>query len=52
MLLRDSLTAIERLVICFCLLSAPSCRYLSVAFFQNKSLTHLTLRNNHLGNEG
>lgn len=39
-------------VICFCLLSAPSCRYLWDAFFQNNSLTHLSLRNNHLGDEG
>ncbi|KAI5757335.1 NLRP13 [Gulo gulo luscus] len=55
-LLCSSLThpecALERLVLWFCQLGAPSCRYLSDALLENKSLTHLNLRRNSLGDEG
>ncbi|XP_036909818.1 NACHT, LRR and PYD domains-containing protein 13 [Sturnira hondurensis] len=44
--------ALERLVLCFCQLGAPSCRHLTDALLQNKSLTHLNLRKNQLGDEG
>ncbi|EFB26023.1 hypothetical protein PANDA_021319, partial [Ailuropoda melanoleuca] len=44
--------ALERLVLWFCQLGAPSCRYLSDALLENKSLTHLNLRRNNLGDEG
>ncbi|KAM5297566.1 NACHT, LRR and PYD domains-containing protein 13 [Glossophaga mutica] len=44
--------ALERLVLCFCHLGAPSCRHLSDALLQNTSLTHLNLRKNQLGDEG
>ncbi|XP_007175570.2 NACHT, LRR and PYD domains-containing protein 13 [Balaenoptera acutorostrata] len=43
---------LERLVLWSCQLGAPSCRYLSDALLQNKSLTHLNLRKNNLGDEG
>ncbi|XP_032704621.1 NACHT, LRR and PYD domains-containing protein 13-like [Lontra canadensis] len=55
-LLCSSLThpecTLERLVLWFCQLGAPSCRYLSDALLENKSLTHLNLRRNSLGDEG
>ncbi|XP_004439265.1 PREDICTED: NACHT, LRR and PYD domains-containing protein 13 [Ceratotherium simum simum] len=55
-LLCSSLThpecALQRLVLWFCQLGAPSCRHLSDALLQNKSLTHLNLRKNNLGDEG
>ncbi|XP_044116085.1 NACHT, LRR and PYD domains-containing protein 13-like [Neovison vison] len=55
-LLCSSLThpecALERLVLWFCQLRAPSCKYLSDALLENKSLTHLNLRRNSLGDEG
>uniref|UniRef100_A0A8I3MG19 NLR family pyrin domain containing 13 n=2 Tax=Canis lupus familiaris TaxID=9615 RepID=A0A8I3MG19_CANLF len=44
--------ALERLVLWFCQLGAPSCRYLSEALLKNKSLTHLNLRRNKLRDEG
>uniref|UniRef100_A0A452VL57 NLR family pyrin domain containing 13 n=1 Tax=Ursus maritimus TaxID=29073 RepID=A0A452VL57_URSMA len=44
--------ALERLVLWFCQLGAPSGRYLSDALLENKSLTHLNLRRNNLGDEG
>ncbi|XP_041589906.1 NACHT, LRR and PYD domains-containing protein 13-like [Vulpes lagopus] len=44
--------ALERLVLWFCQLGAPSCRYLSDALLKNKSLTHLNLRRNKLRDEG
>ncbi|XP_064436690.1 NACHT, LRR and PYD domains-containing protein 13 [Mirounga angustirostris] len=44
--------ALERLVLWFCQLSVPSCRYLSDALLENKSLTHLNLRRNNLRDEG
>ncbi|XP_053771853.1 NACHT, LRR and PYD domains-containing protein 13 [Desmodus rotundus] len=44
--------ALERLVLCFCQLGAPSCRHLSDTLLQNKSLTHLNLRKNQLGDDG
>ncbi|XP_057575676.1 NACHT, LRR and PYD domains-containing protein 13 [Hippopotamus amphibius kiboko] len=43
---------LERLELWSCQLRAPSCRYLSDALLQNKSLTHLNLRKNNLGDEG
>ncbi|XP_059239400.1 NACHT, LRR and PYD domains-containing protein 13 [Mustela nigripes] len=55
-LLCSSLThpecALQRLVLWFCQLGAPSCKYLSDALLENKSLTHLNLRRNSLGDEG
>ncbi|XP_066228705.1 NACHT, LRR and PYD domains-containing protein 13 [Saccopteryx leptura] len=50
--LRQLDSALERLVLCGCQLSAPSCRDLSDALLQNASLTHLDLRKNTLGDEG
>ncbi|XP_036129861.1 NACHT, LRR and PYD domains-containing protein 13 [Molossus molossus] len=50
--LSQSDCVLERLVLCFCQLGAPSCRHLSDALLQNRSLTHLTLKKNHLGDEG
>ena len=38
--------------LCFCQLGAPSCRHLSDTLLQNKSLTHLNLRKNQLGDDG
>ncbi|XP_059941038.1 NACHT, LRR and PYD domains-containing protein 13 [Mesoplodon densirostris] len=43
---------LERLVLWSCQLGAASCRHLSDALLQNKSLTHLNLRKNNLGDEG
>uniref|UniRef100_A0A667HN41 NLR family pyrin domain containing 13 n=1 Tax=Lynx canadensis TaxID=61383 RepID=A0A667HN41_LYNCA len=44
--------ALERLVLWFCQLGTPSCKYLSDALLKNKSLTHLNLRKNNLRDEG
>ncbi|XP_047690390.1 NACHT, LRR and PYD domains-containing protein 13 isoform X6 [Prionailurus viverrinus] len=44
--------ALERLVLWFCQLGIPSCKYLSDALLKNKSLTHLNLRKNNLRDEG
>uniref|UniRef100_F7H834 NLR family pyrin domain containing 13 n=1 Tax=Macaca mulatta TaxID=9544 RepID=F7H834_MACMU len=43
---------LERLELWFCQLGAPSCRYLSDALLQNRSLAHLNLSKNRLGDEG
>ncbi|XP_053462088.1 NACHT, LRR and PYD domains-containing protein 13 [Nycticebus coucang] len=55
-LLCDALTqpncTLKRLELWLCQLGAPSCRYLSDALLKNKSLTHLNLSRNQLGDEG
>ncbi|XP_054444119.1 NACHT, LRR and PYD domains-containing protein 13 [Pteronotus mesoamericanus] len=50
--LRQPDCALERLALCCCQLGVPSCRHLSDALRQNRSLTHLNLRKNQLGDEG
>ncbi|XP_037371519.1 NACHT, LRR and PYD domains-containing protein 13 [Talpa occidentalis] len=44
--------ALQRLELRLCQLGAPSCGYLADALPQNRSLTHLSLGRNHLGDEG
>ncbi|XP_042088499.1 NACHT, LRR and PYD domains-containing protein 13 [Ovis aries] len=43
---------LQRLELWWCLLGAPSCRHLSDALCRSRSLTHLNLRKNHLGDGG
>ncbi|XP_070306367.1 NACHT, LRR and PYD domains-containing protein 13 isoform X2 [Odocoileus virginianus] len=43
---------LQRLELWCCRLGAPSCRHLSDALLRSRSLTHLNLRRNNLGDEG
>ncbi|XP_068849292.1 NACHT, LRR and PYD domains-containing protein 13 [Capricornis sumatraensis] len=43
---------LQRLELWCCWLGAPSCRHLSDALLQSRSLTHLNLRKNNLGDGG
>uniref|UniRef100_A0A8C6CNB1 NLR family pyrin domain containing 13 n=1 Tax=Moschus moschiferus TaxID=68415 RepID=A0A8C6CNB1_MOSMO len=43
---------LQRLELWCCRLGAPSCRHLSDALLQSRSLAHLNLRRNHLGDRG